>query len=348
MRSVFIAGLFVLSSLACAQSATPPAQLQTITVTGEQPGPGLWKVSKGDHVLWILGNVSPLPRDIKWRSKELEQRIAQSQELIAGEGVGLSADTGFFGTLVLLPSLIGIKNNPDGKTLDQVLSPDLYARWVAAKRQYIGHSNWAERLRPVFAAIKLYDAAMDRNRLTGSNFVAKQVRSAAQRAHLAIVTAQVNYTIKDPRAAVKHFKAAQISDVGCFTKTLDRIDTDLVNMTARANAWAVGDIDALRKLPQSDQWTVCTEAVSESGIAHELGLSDAAARLRAAWLDDAEKALDKNVSTVAVVSIRSLLAPNGKLAQLKALGYTIEAPDGDSAAQSDATATAAPVPAATQ
>lgn len=343
MRGAAFAGLFLLSSLACARSATPPAQLQTITVTGEQRGPGLWKVSKGDHVLWILGTVSPLPRDIQWKSKELDERIAQSQELIVGEGVGLSADAGFFGTLALLPSLIGVKNNPDGKTLDQVLPPELYARWVVAKRKYIGHSNWAERLRPVFAAIKLYDAAMDDNHLTDSDFVRKQVRNDAKRAHLAIVTAQVNYTIKNPRAAVKRFKASQISDVGCFSKTLDSIDMDLVNMTARANAWAVGDIDALRKLPQSDQWDVCTQEVSESGIAHELGLSDAAARLRAAWLDEAKKALDKNASTVAVVSMRSLLDPNGKLAQLKALGYTIEAPDGDTTDQQvDQTATALP------
>lgn len=342
MRSVVIIGLFVLSTLACAQDTAPPAQLQTITVTGEQPGPGLWKVSKGDHVLWILGIVSPLPRDIRWRSKELEERIAQSQELLAGEEMRATADTGFFGSLILLPSLIGIRNNPDGKTLDQVLPPDVYARWVAAKRKYIGHSNLAERLRPVFAALKLYDAAMDRNRLTGSDYVRKQVQRDAKRAHLAIVTAHVDYTVENPSAAVKHFKAAEISDIGCFTRTLHRIDSDLANMTARANAWAIGDIDALRKLPQSDQWAVCMAAVSESGIAHELGMADIEARLHVAWFDAAKAALEKNASTVAVVSMRRLLDLDGVLAQFKASGYTVEAPDGDSAAQNTATTAASP------
>jgi hypothetical protein len=50
--------------------ATPPTPatpadtttLETVLVTGEQPGPGLWKVSHGDHVLWILGAQYPLPK----------------------------------------------------------------------------------------------------------------------------------------------------------------------------------------------------------------------------------------------------------------------------------------------
>ena len=40
---------------------------ETILVAGQRPGPGLWKVSKGDHVLWVFGTcllyTSPSPRD---------------------------------------------------------------------------------------------------------------------------------------------------------------------------------------------------------------------------------------------------------------------------------------------
>src|SRR5690348_2085441 len=37
----------------------PEATLQTVLVRGSQPGPGLWRVSKGDHTLWILGTLGP-------------------------------------------------------------------------------------------------------------------------------------------------------------------------------------------------------------------------------------------------------------------------------------------------
>src|SRR5687768_1077919 len=50
-----------------AQAAEVPAPLpttvlDTVVVSGKQPGPGLWKVSNDDHVMWVLGTISPLPK----------------------------------------------------------------------------------------------------------------------------------------------------------------------------------------------------------------------------------------------------------------------------------------------
>src|SRR5690606_15497085 len=45
--------------------------LGVFVVSGVQPGPGLWKVRRGDHTLHILGTVSPLPRDMAWRSDDV-------------------------------------------------------------------------------------------------------------------------------------------------------------------------------------------------------------------------------------------------------------------------------------
>ncbi|MBS0432420.1 MAG: TraB/GumN family protein, partial [Proteobacteria bacterium] len=35
--------------------------LETVSVTGVLPGPGLWKVSRNGHVLWVLGVIPSLP-----------------------------------------------------------------------------------------------------------------------------------------------------------------------------------------------------------------------------------------------------------------------------------------------
>jgi uncharacterized protein YbaP (TraB family) len=331
-------GLLVAVSVlhaAHAQDASPPAdkavELETIAVTGTQPGPGLWKVSKGDHTLWILGTLSPLPRDIQWHSKELETRMAGAQEVLDGAAVYLKADTGLFGTLALLPSLIGVRNNPDGATLEGVVPPDLYARWVVLKRKYIGHSNRVERWRPIFAALELYAAALDRNHLTGADFVHQSVLKAAKRSHLTVTTPKVEVAIDNPRAAIKQFKADSMDDAECFRNTLDRIDIELSSMTARANAWATGDIEALRELPQSDGMAACAAAVSESRIARERGVSDLEARVAKVWLDAASAALERNSSTFAMVPMHHLLAANGYLSSLRVMGYTIEAPDEGSA-----------------
>jgi len=310
-------------------SVRPAVELGTVAVTGTQPGPGLWKVSKGDHVLWILGTVSPLPRDIQWRSHDVEALIAGSAQVLTSPQVEISADAGFFGTLALLPSLIGIRNNPDGKRLEDVVSPELYTRWVALKRRYMGHSNRVEKWRPIFAALALYDYAMDGKRLTGSGYVQEKVLKTAKRAHIAVMTPSVKLTIDHPRDAIKQFKSESIQDTECFEKTIDRIDADIVTMTTRANAWATGDIAALRALPQSDQRAVCAAAISETGIARNRGMTDVFARVEHAWLDAAQAALQTNRSTFAMVPARNLLAADGYLAALKASGYVIEAPAED-------------------
>src|SRR5688500_1469285 len=79
--------------------------LDTIVASGAQPGPGLWKVSKGDHVLWILGTLSPLPKRMQWQSERVERVIASSQEVLASPSVKLDTNVGVFRGLFLLPSL---------------------------------------------------------------------------------------------------------------------------------------------------------------------------------------------------------------------------------------------------
>ena len=336
MRSIVL-GFLLASSLTTHAQETPApeaatVQLETIAVTGTQPGPGLWKVSKGEHVLWILGTSSPLPRDIQWRSQELEARIAEAQEVLTATEIRLQTDAGILGTLALLPSLIGVRNNPNHASLSDVVPADLYARWVPLKRKYIGLGNRVEKWRPIFAAMELYGAALDKNRLTGTDYVRKTVVNVAKRAHVPVTTPKFELVIDRPRDAIREFKIDAVDDTACFRTMLERIDTDLSSMTARANAWATGDIAALRNLPQSDGMAICAAAVSESRIARERGITDLPERVAQAWLDAASAALERNSSTVAVLPMRQLLATDGMLSRLKALGCTIEAPDDDAQA----------------
>jgi len=204
---------------------------------------------------------------------------------------------------------------------------DLYARWTQLKRQYLGHNNRVEKWRPIFAALALYDAALDKNRLTGATYVRKSVLKSAKRTHVAITTPSVQWPIDNPRDAIKEFKSGSLDDSECFRLTLDRLATDLATMTARANAWATGDVAALRKLPQSDQLAVCAAALSETNLARSRGMTDLDARAEQSWLDAADAALDHNASTVAMLPMNHLLPQDGYLAKLKAKGYAIEAPD---------------------
>ena len=197
--------LFLACTLACscitstfaqvATDASPPdttvaKDLETVVVRGVQPGPGLWKVTKGDHVLWILGTLSPLPKGITWDSARVEAIIATAQEVINVPEADLKSNAGFFGNLAVLPALIGVRNNPDGKKLSDVVPAELYARWTPLKLKYIGGSDKAESWRPIFAALELYEAAIDKAGLTDKVIAQKVVDAAARHAGVTVDHAQ--------------------------------------------------------------------------------------------------------------------------------------------------------------
>ena len=73
-------------------------ELETMVVTGAQPGPGMWKVSKGDHSLWVLGTLSPLPSGISWKSDEVRSILEQADQVLGMPGLVLDADIGVFNT----------------------------------------------------------------------------------------------------------------------------------------------------------------------------------------------------------------------------------------------------------
>ncbi len=321
-----------------AATLTAPAPattvLETVLVSGEQPGPGMWKVSKGDNVLWIVGIQTPIPKNMTWRAKKVEATVAKSQEIIGQPGAGVTLkQIGYFSALTLLPSAMESVKNPEGAVLRDLVPADFYARWVALRSKYIGEyqddDNDLERSRPMFAAGKLYQKAIEKSGMTLSSPVSKVITEAAKKYNVKITSVTVEPPLGDLRGAVKELKNTRLADVECFTKTIERIETDLQTMRARANAWATGDINAIRALPLNDQRAACEAAVRDANFMKTLGVQNIAAQIEAAWINAVDAALAKNAVTMASLSMRTLLEPDGYLAKLKAKGYVIEEPASD-------------------
>jgi hypothetical protein len=316
--------LAMLAWPACA-SAEP---LEEVLVTGHQPGPGLWKVTRPadpeGHVLWVLGNHSPLPRKMDWRPTEIEAAIRASQEVVAPPSI--NASVGPLGGVTLLPSLIGVRNNPDGRRLAEIVPGDLYARWLVLKQRYLGDEGKVERWRPIFAASALYEAALDRSGLVPYSGVWPQVEKLARRARVRIIEPEIEVKVRQPRAAIRDFKHMALDDVACFERTLQRLESDLGLMRERANAWAVGDVDRLTRLAPVERATACIGVLLESSLARERGYGDVIERARLAWVKAAEDALARNASTLAVISVDELLRPDGHFARLRNAGYVVEEP----------------------
>jgi uncharacterized protein YbaP (TraB family) len=336
MRSIFLAAAAmagIAAAIASAQTPAPAATavpadaptLDTVLVTGEQPGPGLWKVSKDDHVLWILGTWSPLPRGMTWRSTQAEELIAQSQEVLTTPRPNI--EIGFFHRLTLLPSLIGVRNNPDRAKLKDVLPPDLYARWQTLKERYIGNDKGVESQRPMFAARELYSKALGKSGLTLKNDAQSLVEELAKKDKVKLTEIKVGIEVDEPRQLIRDFKnTPRDADIACLRATMDRLETDLETMKHRANAWASGDLEGLRNLPYNDQTESCITAIASSPNLR--GRVEAArTQVAEAWGKAVEAALARNASTFVVAPMGELTRDGGWLAALRAKGYTVEAPE---------------------
>jgi hypothetical protein len=304
-------------------------EMEAVVVAGVQPGPGLWKVRRGEHLLYILGTQSPLPKNMTWRSDEVTQALQLTDEVLGSPSVTLDADVGFFGRLTLLPSALKAAKNPDGEKLQDVLPADVYARWSVLKRRYMGRDGGVEKKRPVIAAYQLYIEALSDTGLREGGVVGPVIDAALKQRKMKRTPTSLKIKLEDPRAALADFRSETLKpeDLACFSKTLDLIENDLPQVAARANAWAVGDWPALRSGARQDWQQACASAWFNTETARKRGISDVEARVQKHWMGIAEGALQKNRITFATLPVWQLVKPDGYLAALQAKGYEVEAPE---------------------
>ena len=308
---------------ATANTAAPaqeaPAPIEEIVITGEHEGPRLWKVHKGDHVVWILGTVTPLPKKMIWQSAAVEALLQQTQEVVpAWPAFGIGANP--FTALRLYIQWRRMQKIPDHMNLQEVLPPPLYARFSALKVRFAPKDNKLDQLRPMLAAERLLQEAFDASGLTMHNEVQQTVLKLARKQNVKIH--QDKFKVEDPVDVLKDVGATPRSgEIECLEAVVGRLETDLGPMQERARAWALGDVDTLRRLNHTDDRTACIAAVSTSERVRAL-----VKRAQDNWMIAVEDGLARNQSTLAVQSMDRLLGDNGTLATLRKKGYVVEGP----------------------
>ena len=301
------------------RAADDAAALEEVVITGERAGPRLWQVKSGDHVLWLLGTLEPLPAKMSWQSQQVAAVIAESQAVLM-DRISVSADVGLFAKLGLYLQWRRMQKNADKQTLQALLPADLYQRFALLKQRYARTDNDIEKLRPIMAAQQLNRAATKQIGLSYAPVIAKQVNKLARQHDIKPQT--ISIKVENPGELLTAFK--QISpqaEQRCLDATLSRLESDLSFLTARANAWALGDVDELRKLLAADSRTACWDVINSLPRVQEL-----TKRAEDDWLSAAESMLKNHKSSLALRSIRELIAANGALARFRAEGYVVIGP----------------------
>ncbi len=307
-----------------AQALSPPdataqAPLQEIVVEGRHEGPRMWTVRKGEHTLWILGTISPLPKKLEWQPDAVRAVLRQTQEMVPAwptYGIGMNP----FTALRVFIEWRHLQQPPDNRPLRETLPPPLYARVEALKNRYDAKDSKLEQMRPMLAARQLMTRVFDAAGLALHNEVQEEVLQLARAQGVRVH--QDKLRIEDPVNVLKDVSHTPLDrEVACLDSVVTLLETDIAPMQARAQAWALGDVDTLRRLPHADDRTACIAAVSNSERVRKL-----ITQAQDDWLIAVEDSLSRNRGTLAVQSMDRLLGEHGALAALRAKGYSVEGP----------------------
>lgn len=333
-----MAGFLILAVFSIGLSSSQDASsidapfIDEVVVTGEQPGPQLWKATRGGHVLWILGTVTPKPRDITWKSKEVALVLDHTQLVINQQlqgsawpaNISLEPDmSGPFQGIRAMRMASKIRKEFPPPPLRESVPPELYARFQSLKAKYMPKNNDIETRRPRVAASALYAAAIDKSGLTSRTMIHDEVHRLARKRRIKITEPTLVLKLDMESFAVAHQEFNQIplsAELKCFEDTLVQLETQIPLITARANAWATGNVEALRKLPP------LTRESCDTVLWSAPRWKDLASQLDTLWLDTIDAAVAKNPSTLVMLDMHELLQPQGVLEGLIKRGYEVDAP----------------------
>ena len=296
---------------------------EEVLVSGERPGPPLWKVRHGDNTLYILATISPTPKNLQWRSREVEAVLDRATAFVDTTSTTIGANIkkiGYFKAMGMALEFQRLLKNPDGKRLEDVLPADLNARFMALKARYAPKDRSMLKRRPVFAAEDLWRAAVAQSKLSAASGVSGTLNQMAIARN--IKQSFVSVTMDDPlaaRAALDEFERIPIeAEIACMRSVLARFDTDLATARERAVAWAEGDVDALRTGARSATRDACLDSFADT--------MQVAAKARDARWQRLVEAVENHAVSLAVVNIDELLHPSGFADRLRARGYEVDEP----------------------
>jgi len=314
---ILVASFLLLASVArlgCAQQQEPETSIDEIVVNGERTGPGLWHIHGPKGETWILGTVSPLPRGITWRSAQVEQILGGANLVL----VSKPFEIGIIRELWLFITQRDLLMVPGGRSLRDVMSPDLYARFARLRSLYSNDPDKWSRYRPIIATAFLEQAALHQVGLSARLNVGNEVRALARKHDVGVEELKIA-GVGDFLEALKTMSPT--TENKCVGAALGTIETGLPRLVSRASAWVTGDIPRIQSLPESAEVDACLAALDGDTRA-----ADLLARIRSTWVAAIEDHLRRGEVTLAVVNMDLLLQPGGLLERLRGDGYSVDAP----------------------
>ncbi|MFT4252020.1 MAG: TraB/GumN family protein, partial [Caulobacter sp.] len=284
--------------------------VEELIVNARLPGPAWWKVSDGDTTVYILGVPAMVPSDTKADESVLRRRLDGANVLIMGQEADVSV------VRLIALAMGGRKMFVSKQPMRETLPPDLRARLEARLKVMKEPPNAMDDTKPAFAGFMVANG-QDGSVSISVGGVTDRVRDIARSRDLAKrprIQKLPDYSLVDSIKALA--TAPQPLQLLCLDAGLRQAESGEGGIKSTARRWADGQV---REVVAADRgFQRCLD--STPSIARELrqGRDDAVRAI--------EAALKKPGKAVAVIELRSLLAQDGVLDQLRAKGLKVSTP----------------------
>jgi hypothetical protein len=251
----------------------------------------------------------------------VEAVIAQSQEVYTEALVDLRIG----GNGAANERVLAALTNPDHKWLREVMPPDIYTQFDALNLRYAGGDARLEIFRPFYAALELRKRALTQLQLNSDGQVHATIGYLARKHYVKVVPMNALLKPRPSELISKLQRMPAQADMECAHWQLLQLERELRDTMLRANAWTAGDMAALRQdwegSRRQRQQASCMQLFQAIAPA-ERAIRDT----RRSSVTALQKALKKNRTTLALMTLEDVLDPDGVLAGLRAAGYLVEEP----------------------
>ena len=285
--------------------------VEELVVNARLPGPAWWKVSDADTTVYVLGVPALTPAKLEVDESVFKRRVDGANVLIMGQEADVSV------VRLISLALAGKRYFITDKPMRQTLPPDLRARLEARLAAMKEKPDSMDEVKPAFAGFLVANGGEGGDVSIHLGGVTDAIRDIAKGKDLdkrPRIQNLPGYSLVD---AIKSLGGApQPLQELCLDAGLRQAESGQEGIKALAERWARGEV---RQVVSADR-----------GFQRCLASTPSIARELRDGRDDAVRAISAALKTpgkaVAVIELRSLLAEDGVLDQLRAKGFTVTTP----------------------
>jgi len=295
---------------AAAQTVPDWAQIEAVEVKS-QPGPAVWRLTRGSSEVWLLGMVGALPKDLDWNKQYLSELFDGARAMLMPPKANVAlTDIAWF-----LIRHGGELSLPRGQVLEDSLPEDLRVRFIAARDAVSDDASDYHTDIPIRAAMRLQQDFTKKARLDGREPRATvEDLARAKRIHNLPVT---RFEAMDAVRDILKLNPGQ--QRVCLAQAVEDVNWALGHADKATRAWAVGDIKTVKANYSESRLGNCIMAAVQA-------FGDINARNSAEYVSAIDAALNQPGKTIVVIGIGPLLRKGGVLERLQGLHIAIEGP----------------------